>query len=72
MRTINIKALAGSLLAALLCLSQIASAAALEPALQAKVTAKIKEIQGWAADPAIVGAVQAYNAGKSPQAAAQP
>jgi hypothetical protein len=70
MRTINVKALAGSLLAAVLCLSQIASAAALEPALQAKVAAKIKEIQGWAADPAIVGTVKTYNAGKSPEAAA--
>jgi hypothetical protein len=58
------------LLAAMLCLSQIASAAALEPALQAKVAAKIKEIQGWAADPAVVGGVKTYNAGKSPEAAA--
>ena len=69
MRTIKVKALAGSLLAAVLCLSQMASAAALEPALQAKVTAKIKEVQTWAADPAIVGAVKAYNSGKAPEAA---
>lgn len=70
MRTISVKALAGSLLAAWLCLSQVAAAAALDPALQTKVTAKIEEMQTWAADPTIVSAVKAYNAGKSPEAAA--
>jgi hypothetical protein len=67
---INVKALAGSMLAALFCLAQVAAAAALDPALQASVTAKIKEVQSWAADPAIVSAVKEYNASKSPQAAA--
>lgn len=70
MRTINVKALAGSLLAAMFCLSQIASAAPLDPALQTKVSAKIKEVQAWAADPAVVNAVKAYNTGKSPEMAA--
>jgi hypothetical protein len=69
MRTINVRTWAGSLLAALFCLSQVAAAAALDPALQASVTAKIKEVQAWAADPAIVSAVKEYNSRKSPQAA---
>jgi hypothetical protein len=38
-----------------------ATAADLDPALQAKVDAKLKEVQVWAADPAIVGAVKAQN-----------
>ncbi|HEY0686964.1 MAG TPA: hypothetical protein VGD45_31770 [Steroidobacter sp.] len=63
-----IKAFTAALLATLLCLSQ-ADAAGLEPAMQAKVTAKTKEIRAWAAEAAIVDAVKAYNAGKSPQAA---
>lgn len=69
MRTINVKASAGSMLAALLCLSQVAAASGLDPALQASVTAQIKEVKAWAADPAIVSAVKEYNTGKSPQAA---
>lgn len=40
-----------------------AASQGLEPALQAKLDAKIKEIQTWAADPAIVSAVKAHNAG---------
>lgn len=69
MRTINVKAFAGSMLAALLCLSRVAAASGLDPALQASVTAKIKEVKAWAADPAIVSAVKQYNTGKAPQAA---
>lgn len=64
------KMLAGSLLAALLCVSRLAGAAGLDPAQQASVNAKVKEIQTWAADATIVSAVKAYNSGKSPEAAA--
>lgn len=64
------KILAGSLLAALLCVSRLAGAAGLDPALQGSVNAKVKEIQAWAADATIVSAVKAYNSGKSPEAAA--
>lgn len=70
MRVINVRALAGAMVAALFCLSQVAAAAALDPAPQASVTARIKEVQSWAADPAIVSAVKEYNASKSPQAVA--
>lgn len=66
---INVRTFAGALLAAL-CLSQAVAAANLDPTLQASVTAKIKEVQTWAADPAIIRAVKEYNASKSPQAAA--
>lgn len=41
--------------------AQLASAAGLEPAVQAKVDAMKKQIESWAADPAIVNAVKAYN-----------
>lgn len=34
----------------------------LDPAVQAKVDAKLKEIQAWAAEPVIVNAVKAHNA----------
>lgn len=69
MGMINVRAFAGSMLAALLGLSRVAAAADLDPALQASVIKKIKEVQSWAADPAIVSEVKAYNAGKSLQAA---
>jgi hypothetical protein len=36
---------------------------ALDPAAQAKVDAKLKEVLAWAADPVIVNAVKAHNAG---------
>lgn len=36
-------------------------AAGLDPAVQAKVDAQVKVIQGWAANPAIVGAVKGQN-----------
>lgn len=60
----------GWLLATLIGWSQLAGAADLDAAQQAKVDAKVKEIQSWAASPAIVDAVKAYNSAKSPDAAA--
>lgn len=41
----------------------------LAPALQAKVDAQIKAIQGWAGDPVIINAVKAQNASLSTDAA---
>lgn len=70
MKASRIKNVTGWLFAALLLLSQLAAAAPLDPALQEKLDLKLEEIQTWAADPAIVDAVKAYNAGKSPEAAA--
>jgi hypothetical protein len=64
------KKIAGGWLLAMLAWSQLAGAAGLDAAQQGKVDAKVKEIQSWAAMPAIVDAVKAYNAGKSPEAAA--
>lgn len=70
MRALSIKAVTGSLLAVLLCCSQWAAADSdMDPLLQAKVNAKIKEIRQWAADEAIVSEVRQYNSAKSPQAA---
>jgi hypothetical protein len=60
---------AGWLLAASFGWAQLAGAASLDAAQQGKVDAKVKEIQSWAAMPAIVDAVKAYNAAKSPEAA---
>ena len=59
-----------AMFATLLCLSQFAAAASLDATQQGKVDAKVKEIQSWTADAAIVAAVQAYNSAKSPEAAA--
>lgn len=59
---------AAAWLGALLSVS-VAHAAGLEPALQAKVNAKTRELQSWAAEATIVDAVKAYNTGKSAQAA---
>jgi hypothetical protein len=39
-----------------------AAAAGLDPAMQAKLDAQVKVIQGWASDPAVVSAVKAQNA----------
>jgi hypothetical protein len=64
------KIVGGWLLATLLGCSQLAGASGLDAALQAKVDAKVKEIQSWAATPAVVDAVKAYNTAKSPEAAA--
>lgn len=47
-----------------------ASALALDADVQAKVDAKLKEAQTWAADAAIVDAVKAHNAGLTPDQAA--
>ena len=70
MKRLNRRVLSRLLVVAMLGLSAPAGAAGLEATAQAKVDAKLQEIQGWAADAAIVGAVRAYNAGKSPEAAA--
>jgi len=42
----------------------------LEPAVQAKVDARVKDITAWAADPVIVEAVRAHNAAMSADQAA--
>lgn len=74
MKTFNGKILGRAapvaMIAALLCLSQFAAAAGLDAARQGKVDAKIKEVQSWAADAAITGAVKAYNSARSAEAAA--
>lgn len=50
-----------------LCLSPftIAQAEGLDPVIQVKVTAQIKEIQTWASDPILVKAVLAHNSARS-------
>jgi hypothetical protein len=70
MKLLSGKAMGGWLLASLLMMSQLAGAAGLDAALQGKVDAKVKEIQSWAASPAVLDAVKGYNASKSPEAAA--
>ncbi len=50
-----------SLLVGILSLAGVSTAVALEPAVQAKVDAMKKQVETWAADPAIVNAVKAYN-----------
>jgi hypothetical protein len=45
-----------------LAVAPFARSEALEPALQAKIEAKVKEITTWAADTAVVEAVRAHNA----------
>ncbi len=47
-----------------------ARAEALDPALQAKLDLRIKDIAGWAADPVVVEAVRAHNAAVPPEQAA--
>lgn len=64
------KVVGSCMLAMLLGWSQLAAASGLDAAQQGKVDAKVKEIQSWAATPAIVDAVKAYNSAKSPEAAA--
>ena len=49
---------------------QQVTAQGLEPALQARLDAKLKLVQTWAADGAIVSAVKAHNAVPSAEAAA--
>lgn len=46
---------------AFLSLVSVISASTLEPAVQAKVDARIKAIQTWASDPTIVNAVKSQN-----------
>ena len=70
MKTFANKILGGWLVATALACAPLAGAADLDAAQQGKVDAKVKEIQLWAATPAIVDAVKAYNSGKSPEAAA--
>ena len=70
MKTLGARLLGGWLLAVALGMSQLAAAAKLDAAAQGKVDAKVKAIQGWAADAAIIGALKVYNSAKSPQAAA--
>lgn len=64
------KKIVGGCMFAMLAWSQLAGASGLDAAQQGKVDAKVKEIQSWAATPAIVDAVKAYNSAKSPEAAA--
>jgi len=54
-----------ALTVAVLCIADrtVLAAEALDPAAQAKVDAKLKDVMAWAADPAIVNAVKAHNAG---------
>jgi hypothetical protein len=58
----KIKSLASLLI---LMLANLTShgADAIDPAVQAKVDAQVKQIQTWAADPVLVNAVKAQNAG---------
>jgi hypothetical protein len=66
MKILRTLALLASTLAALTALH----AEQLEPDLQAKVDARIKEIAVWAADPVIIAAVRAHNASVPPEQAA--
>lgn len=58
------------LTATILAATVAGRAQSLEPALQAKVDARLKEIATWAADPAVVAAVRAHNATLPPDQAA--
>lgn len=50
------------LVGALVSFLPLARAEGLDPAVQAKVNASVAEVRQWAADPAVVKAVQAHNA----------
>jgi hypothetical protein len=54
---------------ALAALLRNAAAQSITPAIQAKIDAKFQEITAWAADPVIVEAVRAHNAGLPPDQA---
>jgi hypothetical protein len=56
--------------AALGCLAGSASSEPLTPERKAKVEARVKTLQSWSTDPAIVSAVQAYNANPPAEAKA--
>jgi len=63
MKSIQLKLSLGLLVLGLTGLTFKAPGAdAVDPAMQAKIDAQIKVIQGWAADPVIVNAVKAQNA----------
>jgi hypothetical protein len=59
-----------SLIAAAVLTAAFASAQSLDPAVQAKIDAKIKEISTWAADPVVIDAVRAHNAAMPAEQAA--
>jgi len=48
----------------------LARAEGLAPAAQTKLDAQLKAVQTWAADPALINAVKAWNSSPSPDAAA--
>ncbi|MDW8380902.1 MAG: hypothetical protein RMN51_02175 [Verrucomicrobiota bacterium] len=50
----------------LVCSAWLASGQGVSPELQAKIDAKVKEIQTWAADEVIVRAVREHNANPAP------
>jgi hypothetical protein len=50
-----------------LLLLAVRAFAAIEPAVQAKIDARLPEIKAWAADPVIVAAVKARNASTLPE-----
>ncbi len=52
------------------CIAGSASAASEDPAVQAKLDARVVTIKAWAADPVIVAAVKALNASAPPDYAA--
>jgi len=57
-------------IALLACLCHHSYAAGLDPALQAKVDDKLKQVLTWASDPVIVAAVKSQNASLPPDYAA--
>jgi hypothetical protein len=52
------------------CAGAALAAESLDPAVQAKVDARIKDIQSWAAEPAVLSAVKAHNGALPPEQAA--
>jgi hypothetical protein len=66
----KIKSLLASLVLTLGVVTSSRAAESLSPELQAKVDARIKDIQVWAANPAIVDAVKARNTTPLPEHAA--
>jgi len=59
-----------SLITPLIVACATSFAQGLEPAVQAKLDAKVKAVQAWAADATVVSAVKAQNAGPSAEAVA--
>ena len=60
----------GMVTACLAWVSWAAAGADLDPALQAKIDAKIKEVQAWATDPVLVNAIKKHNTGLTPDESA--